>query len=319
MSDASAAEPLRIIVGPTAAGKSALAMSLAQRFGGTIISADSRQIYRGFDIGTGKPTRAERDAVPHEGIDVAAPRERWSAAMFAAAANRWIARTIATKRTPVIVGGTGFWIRALVAPLAPVPDLDPARRERIRAYMETLSREQLHAFCLALDPPIAQLGPAQWRRAIEVALLTGRRLSDWHAATPHAASLAPRFLLVDPGPPLRDMIATRVDAMLASGWADEVRSLRTTVPRDAIAWKACGYERIRDAVRDGVPVASVRDDIVAETRRYARRQRTWFRSQLTHGPVTTLDPLAPDALEQAARWWTGDDGHAPRGAGEHSE
>jgi tRNA dimethylallyltransferase len=302
-------EALRIIVGPTAAGKSALALSLAQQFASTIISADSRQIYNGFDIGTGKATRDELALVPHEGIDVADPSERWSAAAFANAAQQWIETAKAAGRTPVVVGGTGFWISALVAPLAYVPELDAGRRELLSAFLDTLPSERLHAWCAVLDPHISRLGPAQWRRAIEVAMLTGRRLSFWHATSSRptlGAARSPRYLLLDPGRALDDRIAARVDAMLAAGWADEVLSLMTTVPAGAVAWKACGYERLRTALSSGQDVASVRDDIVAGTRRYARRQRTWFRRQLKHGPVTQLDPCADDALVRAAAWWKGE-------------
>jgi tRNA dimethylallyltransferase len=228
---------------------------------------------------------------------------------FAAAATRWITQADTSNRTPVVVGGTGFWISALFKPLAHIPELDATRREQLSAYLDTLPREQLHAWCTALDPHITRLGPVQWRRAIEVALFTGHRLSWWHsnASVPDAPVPRPRYLLLDPGPTLATRIAERVDAMLAAGWVAEVEALMATVPPNAIAWRACGYERIRDAVAAGVSISDIRDAIVAETRRYARRQRTWFRTQLTNGPVTRLDPLAPDAAERAAIWWKGAD------------
>lgn len=297
---------LRIIVGPTAAGKSALALSLAREFGAAIVSADSRQIYRGFDIGTGKPTAAEQAAVPHRGVDVAAPSERWSAARFAAEAGAWIDLLRADGREPVVVGGTGFWIDALVAPLSAVPALDPAAREALGRALANLSHDEVHAWCAALDPLIALRGHAQWRRAIEVALLTGRRLSDWHADQPRTPARDVRYLLVDLGPALESRIAERVDTMFAQGWMDEVRALSAHVPAAAVAWKACGYERVRHAVESAGDAGAVRADVVRETRQYARRQRTWFRRQLQHGPVTLIDPGAPDALDRARRWWTGD-------------
>jgi tRNA dimethylallyltransferase len=116
---------------------------------------------------------------------------------------------------------------------------------------------------------------------------------------------------VDPGPALERRIAKRVDEMLDSGWTDEVRSLSATVPHGAVAWKACGYERLRDALESGEPLAQVcekvRTQVVIETRQYARRQRTWFRRQLKHGPVTLVDPERDDALERAHAWWEGGD------------
>lgn len=298
---------LRIIVGPTAAGKSALAMALASTERGAIINADSRQIYRGFDIGTGKPTIDERARVPHAGIDVAEPVERWSAARFSATASQWIGDAARDGRTPVVVGGTGFWIAALVRPLAPMPALDPVARERIATELATLSHAELRARCAELDPRSARLGHAQWRRAIEVALLTGRPLSAWHAESRETPARAVRYLLVDPRTALRSRIGARVDAMIAAGWPEEVRALVAAIPSAAIAWKACGYERLRAALAAGEPVDRVRDDVELETWQYARRQRTWFRRQLQHGPVTRLDPTAPDALERARAWWYGED------------
>jgi tRNA dimethylallyltransferase len=305
--DASAANSLRVIVGPTAAGKSALAVRLAERYGASIINADSRQIYRGFDVGTGKPSADERSRAPHFGLDVAGATERWSAMRFAESAAEWIREIQDTGRTPLVAGGTGFWISALIAPLAPVPDLDPERRDALDAELALRSREELRAWCASLDPEIARRGPAQWRRAIQVALLTGRRLTDWHRADPTTPPRSVRYLLVDPGPALDARIAARVDAMLTAGWMDEVRALAAAVPHTAIAWKACGYERLRAAVESGFTDTEAPTDVIRETRQYARRQRTWFRRQLKHGPVTRLDPLLAGAWQRACAWWEGED------------
>jgi tRNA dimethylallyltransferase len=302
----SAASSLRVIVGPTGAGKSALALALAEAFGGSIVSADSRQIYQGFDIGTAKPSRDERAQVPHDGIDVAPPSDRWSAARFATAASGWISGVTACGRTPVVVGGTGFWISALVAPLADVPDIDREKRDALDTILRGMTASALHAWCARLDPPVSARGHAQWRRGIEVALLTGRRLSDWHRDAPAPNPRAVRYLLVDPGPSLDAHIAARIDAMFAAGWVDEVRALAQVVPPAAVAWKACGYERLRVTLESDESMARTADAIRRETRQYARRQRTWFRRQLLHGPVTHLDPGAPDAWEVARAWWTGE-------------
>ena len=297
---------LRVIVGPTGAGKTALAVRLAERFGATIIGADSRQIYSGFDIGTGKPSREERERVSHAGLDVAKPAERWSAAHWALHAERWIEDARARRQTPVIVGGTGFWVSALVAPLSPIPELDPVRRAALSDELDRLTPQSIRTWCESLDPAISRKGgPVQWRRAIEVALLTGHRLSDIHASAPRSPTSHPRYLVLDPGDSLDTRISSRVDAMLDAGWEHEVRALMQTVPPSAIAWKACGYERLRRAVEVGEPTIGARDEIVTETRRYARRQRTWFRRQLAHGPVTRLDPRAADAWRRAQAWWQG--------------
>ncbi|HYV99016.1 MAG TPA: tRNA (adenosine(37)-N6)-dimethylallyltransferase MiaA [Gemmatimonadaceae bacterium] len=303
----SADNSLRIIVGPTAAGKSALAMMLAERFGAAIVSADSRQIYRGFDIGTAKPGAEERARVPHYGIDVADPTERWSAVRFATSADEWLADIAGAGQTPVVVGGTGFWISALVAPLHAVPDLDEAGRDALERRMAVMTHDELRAWCQSVDPPFTRLGPAQWRRAIMVTLLTGRTLTEWHESGAPPAPRAVRYLVIDPGPAIEGRIADRVDAMLRAGWMDEVRALRRSVPRSAIAWKSCGYEQLAAMVDAGVAETDVRGAIIQDTRQYARRQRTWFRRQLRHGPVTLLDPSADDAAARATAWWNGEE------------
>jgi tRNA dimethylallyltransferase len=307
LSAASAGSSLRVIIGPTAAGKSALALRLAATFDGAILSADSAQVYRGFDVGTAKPSEAERQAVPHYGVDVAEPTDRWSAARFAEAAEGWIAEACAAGRTPVVVGGTGFWIAALVRPLAPMPVLDPAARLALTQWMAGQPDQELQRWCATLDPAIATKGPAQWRRAIEVALLSGTRLSVWQRAAPARPPRPVRYLVVDPGPALEARLADRVDAMFAAGWPAEVAALMARVPSDAPAWRACGYERLRDALVAGTDPAALRDAIRLETRQYARRQRTWCRRQLIDGPVTRLDPGAPGAWERACDWWTAED------------
>lgn len=303
LSAASAGSSLRVIIGPTAAGKSALALRLAAQSEGAIISADSRMVYRGFDIGTGKPNADEQAAVPHYGIDVAEPSDRWTAARYATHAGQWIDEVTASGRTPVLVGGTGFWVAAVVAPLAPMPVLPEPARTALAAELMAMDHATLRRWCEALDPPIAALGHAQWRRAVEVALLSGVRLSEWHRAAPAIPPRPVRYLVVDPGAALDARIADRVDQMLADGWTDEVRGLVSRVPPDAPAWRGCGYERIRAAVASGGMTAAVRDAIVTETRQYARRQRTWCRRQLTHGPLTRLDPEAPNAWAIARAWW----------------
>lgn len=299
-----AAEPLRVICGPTAAGKSAIAMSLAERFGATIISADSRQVYRDFDIGTAKPSVDERQRVPHEGIDVVAPVERYAAAHWAADAARWVEVSLSHSRTPVVVGGTGFYIRSLVAPLFEEPAIDEPRRAAVRAFLATLTPAERRRWCGALDPARAALGPAQISRAIEMALLTGVRISDMHDRQPPATTLAARYLVMDPGTSLAGWIEERVDRMLRDGWMAEVERLMERVPRDAPAWKATGYATVRRMVEGAVTVNEGRERIIIDTRQYAKRQRTWIRHQLPQELVTRIDPRTPDALERAIHWWT---------------
>lgn len=315
MSDRTGADDtLHVIMGPTAAGKSAVAMHLAERFGLAIISADSRQVYRGFDIGTAKPTLDEQSRVTHYGIDCLDPLERYSAHAWATDAARWRAEAVAQGGGVVVVGGTGFYVRALVQPFDEMPVLDPDRRAALDRWLATLDAAELSRWCTRLDPDRAGLGPTQQRRAVETALLAGRRVSTAYRHQTEAAdaSLRPRvrYLVIDPGHVLASRIRARVQAMIAAGWIEEVRRLMTQVPPDAPAWQASGYRTLRDALVAG----GAMDDAVArveiETRQYAKRQRTWYRHQLPSSQVTMLDSTVPDVFLRASRWWESDEGNA---------
>ncbi|HVD60590.1 MAG TPA: tRNA (adenosine(37)-N6)-dimethylallyltransferase MiaA [Gemmatimonadaceae bacterium] len=293
---------VRVICGPTAAGKSGIATRLAIEYGATIISADSRQIYRGFDIGTAKPGPSETRIATHRGIDVADPTERYSASRWATEAKAWISEAETDRHIPLIVGGTGFYIKALFEPLFDAPPIDRAKRQELETWMEQQSTEQLREWCALIDPPKARLGRVQLMRAIEIALLTGRRLSDLQMQ-PTEAEFAPHYLVVDPGPRLALHIEHRVDAMIDAGWDDEVRSLMGHVPDDAPAWKACGYRLMKSFVNGEIDLSSARDRIIIETRQYAKRQRTWFRHQLGTDNVTRVNPDDPDCDAIVERWW----------------
>ncbi|MEN9790946.1 MAG: hypothetical protein RLZZ63_604 [Gemmatimonadota bacterium] len=295
---------LHIIAGPTGAGKSAIALALAERHGALIISADSRQIYRGFDIGTAKPTREERRRVPHAGVDVAEPTERWSAVRWAEAAHGWIAAAQGRGQPVILCGGTGLWLKALLHPLAPQAPLDPTRRAALETALATLETEALRRWAAVLDPARASLGRTQLIRAIEVALLTGARLTDAFAEHSEAPAFRTHWLIVDPGPALHERLAARIDAMFAAGWEAEVRALIAMVPADAPAWNACGYREVRELVQGERSRASAGEAVLIATRQYAKRQRTWFRHQLTAtDEVTRLDSTAADAEALAELWF----------------
>jgi tRNA dimethylallyltransferase len=306
----------RIVVGPTAAGKSALAMHLARTRGLAIVSADSRQVYQGFDIGTAKPSRADRESIPHYGVDVVPPTVRYSAQRWAADAVRWCDEAVTAGTPPLIVGGTGLYVQALVSPLDAVPALDPDRREALAAWLAACTLDELTRWCRRLDPARAHLGRTQLLRAVETALLAGIRLSDalrssHEAAAADVSTAAPvRYLVVDPGPVLADRIAHRVHQMIADGFVQEVERLKQTIAHDAPAWTASGYRVVREAL-EGTGGPRARDAaierVIIETRQYAKRQRTWFRHQLPAEQVTRIDPNAPDALEQALAWWDHED------------
>ena len=296
-------ETIRVICGPTGAGKSALALQLATRTPVMILSADSRQIYRGFDIGTAKPSHHEQRVVTHRGIDIIEPEEPYSAAAWAEEAAGWIAEARATGREPLVVGGTGFYLRALFAPLFEEPALPIGARAALRDELGRLSVDELRRWCAVLDPERAHLGRTQLLRAIEVAMLTGSRLSDLHRRSARAPRFRARYLVVDPGPPLGGMIRDRVAAMLEAGWEAEVQRLAATVPPHAPAWKATGYSAVRAMPHDGIERRRAIERIVIDTRQYAKRQRTWFRHQLADADVTRIDPRDPQADELVLEWW----------------
>jgi len=298
---------LRIICGPTAAGKSEAALDLAERYGGAILSADSRQVYRGFDIGTAKPETEERERVPHYGIDVVDPTVRYSAARWASDAEEWLADARKADRAPLVVGGTGLYIKALVEPLFRAPDLDPRARAALSRELESWPLADLRRWCSELDPARAHLGRTQILRAIETSLLSGHRISDLHTAHaggPNAAiRYAASYLLVDPGESLARRIEARVDRMLAGGWPDEVEALARTIPADAPAWKASGYSVMMALVSGEIDLSTARERVIIETRQYAKRQRTWFRHQLPAEAVTRVNPDDPAATEVVRNWW----------------
>jgi tRNA dimethylallyltransferase len=305
----SAAIDIGVICGPTAGGKSAIAMWLAERHPIAIVSADSRQVYRGFDVGTAKPTADDQVRVPHAGIDVVEATVRYSSAAWADAANDWIDDALALGRSPIVVGGTGLYLRALFEGLFAEPPIDAEQRRRLEPELAVLPTSELKRWVERLDPARAHLGRAQLLRAAQIALLTGRRVSDLHAAQrggntegPH---WRPHYLLVDPGPALGEHIGARLDAMLNAGWQNEVDRLMHSVPPDAPAWKATGYEAVRRLARGESTRADAREAILIETRQYAKRQRTWFRHQLPPDRVLTVNPLARDWEGVVARWTTG--------------
>jgi tRNA dimethylallyltransferase len=300
--DDMAETPVACIVGPTAAGKSALAMALAQANGLAVISADSRQVYMGFDVGTAKPTLGDRTTVPHFGIDVANPRERYSAHRWATDAESWCRQAAAAGTPPVIVGGTGLYVRAFVQPLDAIPTLDAHRRAALEPVLAAFDRDTLQRWCMRLDPVRAALGRTQQLRAVETALLSGTRLSE-HLRDERTTSRVAHYLVVDPGPILSTRIAERVHTMIANGFVEEIERLRETVPADAPAWNASGYGVMRAAVEGTIPMKAAIERVIIETRQYAKRQRTWFRHQLPSAAVTLVNPLDRDAISQAQVWW----------------
>lgn len=274
------------IVGPTAVGKSALAMAVAERAGAEIVSGDALQVYRGFDIGTAKPSLAERSRVPHHLIDVLDPTERFSAGRFATLARAALAEIARRGRPAVVVGGSGLYLRALLEGIAPLPPANPALRAELDRRLETEGLAALRSELVERDPATAaRLGAADRQRilrALEVVLSTGRPLSSWLADRPFGLEPLParRVGLTLPRTLLYDRIEARVRRMIDAGWLDEVRGLLARgVPREAPAFQAIGYAQwVRHLAGDLDHEDALRRIVVA-TRRYAKRQETWFRRE----------------------------------------
>ena len=283
------APPPRVVclVGPTASGKTGLGIALAEALGAEIVSADSRQVYRHMDVGTAKPTAAERARVPHHGLDLVEPESEFDVSRFRDAAADAIAAMRARGRHVLVVGGTGLWVRVLLQGLCAAPPQAPALRTVLRSFAVREGVPSLHGWLARLDPPAAaRIHPndgVRVIRALEVALSSGRRLSAWQAE--HAFADAPYDELVVglalPVPELDARIAARVDAMVAAGFVAEVAALAARVPPGAAAWRAVGYREMREHVAGRTTQADAVAATVRATRQFAKRQRTWFRRDAT--------------------------------------
>ena len=299
------------LAGPTASGKSAASLALAQRWPIEIVSVDSALVYRGMDIGTAKPTPQERAQVPHHLIDLIDPTDAYSAAAFVRDAIRLVDEIAARGRTAVLVGGTMLYFKALLVGLDDMPAADAGVREAIEARARSEGWPALHAELARVDPATAaRLFPndsQRIQRALEVHAVSGRPLSDWQSGRTHnpASPLQPRHLLsLEPVDRawLHRRIADRFDAMLADGLIDEVRHLRARgdLHPDLPSMRCVGYRQTWEALDradppDAALLADLRERGIAATRQLAKRQLTWLRSMPGR---RTVDCDAPDALAQ---------------------
>jgi tRNA dimethylallyltransferase len=280
-------DALLCVVGPTASGKSALALRLATALDGEIVSADSMQIYRGFDVGTGKPSAEERALAPHHLIDVADPFEAWDAARWADEAMRVIEEIRARGRVPIVCGGTFLWVRALIYGLAEAPRGDEPLRARHRAWAESEGRPALYAKLLEVDPTTAaRLAPNDFvrvSRALEVFELTGKPLSLLQAAHGFKQPRFPARLVgvARERSEQDELIGARVRGMLAAGWVREVEQLQAAGFGEARVMASVGYRQVAEAIAAGTAAdeGALATAIVRATRVFARRQRTWLRDQ----------------------------------------
>jgi tRNA dimethylallyltransferase len=299
------------IVGPTASGKTALSIAVARRLDGEIISMDSRSVFRGMDIGTAKPTPEEQGGIPHWGIDLAEPSERFNAARWADYARDKIADIRARGRVPMLVGGTGFFLRALTHPIFQEPELDADRRKRLHAWMDGQPDAELHRWVAALDPASGERlrtwgGRQRLMRALEVPLLTGRTLPWWHRNAPPVDAPVPvlPFVLDVPKERLYPAIDRRVTEMVEAGLVDEVRGLVERYGEHAPGLNAHAYIELFPYFRGERTLDEALDLARKNTRDYTRRQLTWFRKQLPEAAVW-LDATRPRAalVEEIVAGW----------------
>ncbi|UYC10437.1 tRNA (adenosine(37)-N6)-dimethylallyltransferase MiaA [Xanthomonas sp. CFBP 8445] len=281
------------LMGPTASGKTAAAIALAERYGGEIVSVDSALVYRGLDIGAAKPDAAERARVPHHLLDLRDPWQPYSAAEFAADARAALEAVVARGRLPILAGGTGLYFQALLEGLAPMPAADPQLRAALAARAQAEGWAALHADLQRVDPLAAQRirpGDAQRiQRALEVYRLSGRPISAWQA-DPGPPRLPLRVLKLVLAPAeravLHGRIEARFDAMLEQGFLEEVRALRALPGMQAVAQplalpavRAVGYRQAWEYL-DGIGnAADFRARGIAATRQLAKRQFTWLRGE----------------------------------------
>ena len=304
----SADSPLIAIVGPTASGKSALGIWLAQQLGGEVVACDSTQLYRGFDVGTAKPGAEERRGVAHHLIDVLDPREAATAGGYRERAEAVLAELRARKRLPIFTVGTGLYLRALLEGLADVPLRSEELRERLWASAESRGPGHLHRVLKRMDPTSAEkIAPADGQklvRAIEVCLLAKKPLSEVHRSgrNPLRGWRALKTGLSPEREALYERIHARTDAMLAAGWMDEVRGLVASgLPEDAKPFDFIGYRELRAVLRGQMQLEEARAAIQQATRRYAKRQLTWFRRD---PQIHWLSGFGSDAqIQQEALAW----------------
>jgi tRNA dimethylallyltransferase len=303
--------PVLCVVGPTASGKSALAVQLAQALNGEIITMDSMQVYRRMDIGTAKPTLQQQGNVPHHLIDIVEPTEPFSVAQYAALAENCIAEVAARGRLPILAGGTGLYLRALTdgLNLGGVPS-DPELRNRLKTMaVEEPGRQALHRRLAQVDPAAAAKlhynDVQRVSRALEVYLLTGRRLSEQHAEAeerPYVFRILGTTLARET---LYRRAEERVDDMLARGLLGEVETLLSCgVPPEAQAMQGIGYKELAPVVNAGLPLADAVWLLKRNTRRYAKRQWTWFNALSGVQWLDMDDVSSPErALGAAGAFW----------------
>ncbi|MBO0727261.1 MAG: tRNA (adenosine(37)-N6)-dimethylallyltransferase MiaA [Blastocatellia bacterium] len=280
--------PLIAVVGPTASGKSDLGIALAESFNGEIVNCDSVQVYRGINVATAKVPMRERRGIPHHLIDFVEPTVNFTAVAWAEEAKKVIAEIESKGKRALLVGGTGFYLRALTTRFFDSPEIDESVRPRLQRIMEKLGPEHLHRMLARIDPKLAaKFAPKDWSRvtrALEVYFSSGRTLSEWQGRSPEEPTeFAERlhyFVLAPPREELYDRINRRVDLMVERGLLEEIQNLIASgVPPSAKAFNAHGYKRFVEYLMGKRTLESAIEQMKLDTRHYAKRQWTWWRAQ----------------------------------------
>lgn len=278
--------PLVAILGPTASGKSSLAVALAERLGGEVVACDSTQVYRGFDIGTAKPSAAERREVPHHMMDLVSPAEVFTAGEYRQRALEVLADLRRRHRLPIFTVGTGLYFRALMEGLADAPTRSDRLRAKLNATGAKRGGAHLHKILRRLDSVAAErISPNDRQklvRAVEVCLLAGRPLSELHRAVRRGLQgyAALKIGLNPPRQALYERIESRVRVMLSRGWSQEVAALTGEgAPKAAKPFEFIGYRELRAHTEGSQPLSDTIEAVAQATRRYAKRQLTWFRRE----------------------------------------
>ena len=287
MSSTESTRPIIAVVGPTASGKSTLGIELALKLNGEIINCDSVQVYQGIQIATAKLSVAERHGIPHHLIDFVSPEINYTAGQWARAAVKTITEIEARGRLPLLVGGTGLYLRALRQPFFPSPPTDESLRRRLTSIREQRGTEHLHRLLERLDSETAQeLYPRDWprvQRALEVRLQTGRPLSEQKYQRPDPPESARRLNILALNPPrqqLYERINRRTEMHFAAGLVEEVRELLASgVPPNSNALGAHGYRRVVEYLEGRRDLSSAIEQTKLDVRHYAKRQLTWFRHE----------------------------------------
>jgi tRNA dimethylallyltransferase len=269
------------LVGATGVGKSRLSLELAERFDAEIIGVDSRQIYKGFTIGTAQPSLKDMARVKHHQVDFLDPRKVYSAGDFCSNVKKLLVEN--PNQNYILVGGTGLYLQSLMLGLPQIPKIDESIRQSFEKEASEFGCKNLYEKAKKADPEamekVEENNLQRIIRILEVYELTGRKLSDWQKERVGGIGTVPVFWLDRSRENLYARIDARVDQMMADGWLDEIRELAKTVPMEAPAWQSLGYRELLSA-KDSAQVQTVLEEVKRKTRNYAKRQLTWFRWQV---------------------------------------